>query len=337
VYFNFENPTTVTINATVTAPTNRDPVPTGDVSVTDQFFTDYGHCTLDSSGSCTRLFSSNDFPVPLDVQTLELFQYAMTATYSGDANYDGASSAPFIESVECDTFDSIDDYYTYEDVYDPGEIAWNTYWWYNEETITYNCQEVVISDNIQILNDGIDPCEWVDYDTYCDGIYLWESDLYWCDDFGQDDYEWTDWYQVVLVHILTSYGGASASGDRAQSHYDAQVMRSWKGGHAAGDVITFFVPVGGLRFSDGTQAERTVRGFSSFVRGGRYVLFLLSAAEEGQNTPSFWLVGDGVQGVFLLSEEKVEPLYQQGPLWKTHNHQAVSVFLSELDRSLGRP
>jgi hypothetical protein len=143
--------------------------------------------------------------------------------------------------------------------------------------------------------------------------------------------------EVVLAHVLTSYGGVSLSGDRVQSHYDVQVLRTWKGPHAAGDVIRFFVPAGGLPFSDGSQAERRVHGFASLRNGGRYVLFLRSTAGDGQSAPGLWLAGDGVQGAFLLSEERVQPAYRQGPLWRTYNQQAVPEFLTELDADLARP
>jgi hypothetical protein len=143
--------------------------------------------------------------------------------------------------------------------------------------------------------------------------------------------------EVLLVHLLTSHGGVSAAGDRVQSHYDVQVLRSWKGPHIAGDVITFFVPAGGFLFHDGIQAERSVRSFSALFDGGRYVLFLRSSAVAGQSDPSLWLVGDGVQGAFLLTEEKVRPVYQQGPLWQNYNQRAVSALLTELDASLGLP
>jgi hypothetical protein len=121
----------------------------------------------------------------------------MVATYSGDSNYTSASSTPFVEEVECDNYELIDDYYVYEDVYDPYGYAYYTDWEENEETITYNCQAIEVSDDIQTINDGVDACEWVDYDSYCDDFGIeWESDLYWCDDFGQNDYEWTDYYEV---------------------------------------------------------------------------------------------------------------------------------------------
>jgi hypothetical protein len=143
--------------------------------------------------------------------------------------------------------------------------------------------------------------------------------------------------EIVLAHVLTSYGGVAASGDRAQSHYDVQILQSWKGSHASGDVITLFVPAGGLRFADGTLAQRNVRELEPLRNGGRYVLFLRSTTTDGQSAPSLWLTGDGVQGAFLLAEEKVQPVYKKGPLFQTYNRQGVSAFIAELNANLGRP
>jgi hypothetical protein len=195
VYFSLENPVTVTMSATVTAPSGGDPTPTGTVSLTDNFDTDYGTCTL-GGGACSLPFSSDLFPVPTDSQIDETFYYAMTANYNGDSNYAAASASPFTETVECDTYDVITDYYLYQDTYDAADYYWYTYWQENQDTTTYNCQEVEISQTTEQINSGDDPCDYVESDYYCDGYYEWESDLYWCDDFGQDDYEWTDWYII---------------------------------------------------------------------------------------------------------------------------------------------
>jgi hypothetical protein len=137
--------------------------------------------------------------------------------------------------------------------------------------------------------------------------------------------------EVLLVHSLITYGGVSATGDSVQTQYDVQVLRSWKGTHKAGDVVRVSVLAGGLLFPDGTQAAMRVNGFSRLRDGGRYVLFLHSAPEEGQSTPNFLLVGGGVQGAFLLNDEKVLPVYQKGDLAKAYDKQDVPKFLAELD------
>jgi hypothetical protein len=139
--------------------------------------------------------------------------------------------------------------------------------------------------------------------------------------------------EILLVHDVTNCGGLSAAGDKVLAHIDVEVLKSWKGPHKAGDLVTFWVPAGGLVFRDRTQAGRRVKSFSGFRDGGRYVLFLYStiSSENGQSSPSLWLVGDGVQGAFLVDEEKVYPVYEQGAVWKTYNQQAVPEFLAELD------
>jgi len=138
--------------------------------------------------------------------------------------------------------------------------------------------------------------------------------------------------EILLVHLLTTYGGVSPSGNSVLTHYEAQILQSWKGAHRAGDVVTVWVPAGGLVFPDGTQASRRVRGLSGLRSGGRYVLFLRSSSKSNnsQNIPGFWLVGDGVQGAFLLDEEKVRAAYTQGALWEAYNQSDVSGFLDKL-------
>lgn len=91
------------------------------------------------------------------------------------------------------------------------------------------------------------------------------------------------------------------------------------------------VLAGGLLFPDGAQATMRVNGFSRLRDGGRYILFLHSSPEEGQKTPNFSLVGGGVQGAFLLSDEKVLPVYQKGALAKAYDKRDVPTFLAELD------
>jgi hypothetical protein len=52
---------------------------------------------------------------------------------------------------------------------------------------------------------------------------------------------------------------------------------------------------------------------------------------QEKSGPGFWLVGDGVQGAFLLDEEKVRPAYMQGALWREYSGSGVSGFLANLD------
>jgi hypothetical protein len=143
--------------------------------------------------------------------------------------------------------------------------------------------------------------------------------------------------EVVLVHLLTSYGGLSADGNNVQSHYDVQVIQSWKGSHVAGDVLTVSVPAGGLLFPDGVRAEIRVNSFLPLRSGGRYLLFLhASSTDATAAAPGVWLVGDGVQGVFLLHEQKVHPAFAQGALWKAYGGHDVAAFLADLDAATAR-
>jgi hypothetical protein len=142
--------------------------------------------------------------------------------------------------------------------------------------------------------------------------------------------------EVVLVHLLTSYGGISPDGNNVQSHYDVQVLQSWKGPHVAGDVLTVSVPAGGLLFPDGAQAETRVNSFLPLRSGGRYLLFLHASSSNATAAPGLWLVGDGVQGAFLLHEEKVHPAYARGALWKSYGDHNLAAFLAELDAAAAR-
>jgi hypothetical protein len=137
--------------------------------------------------------------------------------------------------------------------------------------------------------------------------------------------------EVLLVHSLTAYGGVSTSGDGVQTQYDVQILRSWKGTHKAGDVVRVSVSAGGLLFPDGVQAGMRVNGFSRLRDGGRYILFLHSSTAGGQSSPTFTLVGSGVQGAFLLDNEKVMPVYGLGALSKAYSKYDVSAFLAELN------
>lgn len=137
--------------------------------------------------------------------------------------------------------------------------------------------------------------------------------------------------EVLLVHTVTCFGGVSSAGDSVHSYYDVQVLRSWKGPHKTGDMVRVSVPAGGFLFRDGLRAEKRVNGFSVLRDGGRYVLFLHSSQEGVQGVPGFSLVGGGVQGAFMLRDEKVMPVYQQGVLAKAYSRRDVSAFLAEVD------
>jgi hypothetical protein len=96
-------------------------------------------------------------------------------------------------------------------------------------------------------------------------------------------------------------------------------------------MVRVSVPAGGFLFRDGLRAEKRVNGFSVLRDGGRYVLFLHSSQEGVQGVPGFSLVGGGVQGAFMLRDEKVMPVYQQGVLAKAYSRRDVSAFLAEVD------
>jgi len=115
---------------------------------------------------------------------------------------------------------------------------------------------------------------------------------------------------AFLAHIDT----VSPSGEEAVQYFDVRVLRTWKGSHQPGELLTFAVPAGsvtcepdpgrkGLFLGASTMPEGADwRGVSSY---GPYVLFLRhSQGSETQLIQGLRLAGgDGVQGMFALKDD----------------------------------
>jgi hypothetical protein len=193
-----DDPTTVTFTATVSNPNGSGyDTPTGSVTLADDEGDNYPGCTLNGSGTCTGTFSGNLFPIlPADEDGDQTFPFNMTATYSGDSNYSSATGT-FSQTVDCDSYDDDEDEYAYQDMYDPGTYSFYVDWAEYDVTTTYTCQNTQVGEpDYDEIDDGSYACDYVDSDFYCDGTYEWESDEYACDDGGEYNYYWSDWYII---------------------------------------------------------------------------------------------------------------------------------------------
>jgi hypothetical protein len=117
---------------------------------------------------------------------------------------------------------------------------------------------------------------------------------------------------VVLVIRGSSTGAVAPSGASAITYYDAQVLRSWKGEHKAGDILTFSIPVGHVT----CPAGHTFTSDPSYEWNGNglalNILFLRHAnAAEAGITPDLRLTGgygqQGMIGIFLVKGQTPEP------------------------------
>jgi hypothetical protein len=161
----------------------------------------------------------------------------------------------------------------------------------------------------------------------------------------------------------------SPSGEDAVHYFDVEVMRTWNGSHKVGDVLTFAIPMGGIRCqpmpNGDSKANFATVDKTNDWKGqlpGPYGLFLrqTQGAEAQQTTGLRLTGGDGVQGLVGLnpvtqprdldkycngyfpervvkcnaflnaSEAPVETLYRQDPLVKKYDGMPISSFLKEV-------
>jgi len=121
--------------------------------------------------------------------------------------------------------------------------------------------------------------------------------------------------EVVLGGAFTdSIHSFSPSGTDAVVYSDVRVLRSWKGSHKVGDLLTFGVPWGGVSCKlPGKRSPGigffTLTGGSDWQgidHGGPYILFLrYSRGNEGQTISGLRLTGgDGLQGLFEVDRPR---------------------------------
>ncbi len=121
--------------------------------------------------------------------------------------------------------------------------------------------------------------------------------------------------EVVLVgNSLRDVSVISPSGEDVISYFDAKVLRTWKGSHKAGDIITFVLPFGGIGCTKSVvtndlvfteTARKDMTEFNPFSHDGPYVLFLRqSRGDETALMPGLRLAGgDGTQGIFAVHSD----------------------------------
>jgi hypothetical protein len=166
----------------------------------------------------------------------------------------------------------------------------------------------------------------------------------------------------AFVHVL------SPSGESAVDYFDVKVMRSWKGSHHVGDVLTFALPAGaiycGMTESHQNSSFSTMAGtpeWKNTLYVGPYVLFLRHPqGNETQLVQSLFPAGgQGLQGMFQIqipvkgeaqqpctgvlkgtlawcdshlqtSDYPIEVPYVHDPLAKKYDGMRIAEFLQEV-------
>jgi len=175
--------------------------------------------------------------------------------------------------------------------------------------------------------------------------------------------------EVVLASIFrTQTRALSPSGEEVIEYFDVKVLRTWKGSHKVGDLLTFAMPWGAVYCGIGPVPIRGAGNASAFTMtggfdwetiryAGPYVLFLRhSRGDETQLLPGLRLTGgDGMQGLFVVkygysrectgvwpdsvakcssileaSPETVAVRYRRDPLKKMYEGMPVPSFLNEV-------
>jgi hypothetical protein len=115
--------------------------------------------------------------------------------------------------------------------------------------------------------------------------------------------------EVILAGMLDYAVVPSPSGERPATYSEVKIVRSWKGPHRAGDVLTYGVPFGSLPCEQSPPSSPTPR--FDFVPADfgvtasppyAYLLFLRqSKGNETQLVQGLRLAaGEGVQGIFMI-------------------------------------
>ena len=124
--------------------------------------------------------------------------------------------------------------------------------------------------------------------------------------------------EVVLVgSFIDQTLVLSPSGEDAITFHDVKVLRTWKGTHKPGDLLTFAIPEGAVNCglepghdipAIGVVTSTGAPDWEGIRSRGPYVLFLRqSQGSESQLIPGLRLAGgDGLQGLFAL-HSRYEP------------------------------
>jgi hypothetical protein len=140
---------------------------------------------------------------------------------------------------------------------------------------------------------------------------------------------------VLLVHIDRSGSELSTSGSDVLTEYTATVVIDFYGGPAwganGGATVRFFIPTGMIAFDQNTRAAVSVHNFLPLADGKRYLVFLRSATgDAGRLDPGFRLTGDGVQGAFEVTDEKVAPNFHGDALWQKYKGASVATLVGDV-------
>jgi hypothetical protein len=119
--------------------------------------------------------------------------------------------------------------------------------------------------------------------------------------------------EVILASVYRDeFQAVSPSGEQMVTYYDVTVLRTWKGSHKVGELLTFAIPRGFVtclmdppQHGPDDSAALTLTGgsdWASIPASGPYVLFLRqSQGDEKKVMPGLRLTaGDGMQGLFVL-------------------------------------
>jgi hypothetical protein len=181
--------------------------------------------------------------------------------------------------------------------------------------------------------------------------------------------------EVILAGPLDNQTLVSPSGESSATYYEVRVIRTWKGSHQAGDMLTFGVPGGDLWCDPPGSNRSWFAGLPAgndwgfpFTGPTLYVLFLRHpAGDESKAVQGLRLAaGEGFQGMFLIkvptpkdideeeycarvplgqvqhcasylktSKSPVMDPYARDPLAKTYVGMPASGFLKEVQRLAG--
>lgn len=112
--------------------------------------------------------------------------------------------------------------------------------------------------------------------------------------------------EVILAGLLDHAAVISPSGQSAVTYYEVKVIRSWKGSHRAGDVLTYGMPIGQVPCEPTSNPSNFSVEPDDFgvTVPGPYVFVLFLRQSKGKETQLIQglrlAAGEGVQGIFMI-------------------------------------
>ena len=170
--------------------------------------------------------------------------------------------------------------------------------------------------------------------------------------------------EVVLVgQSYSDTVAISPSGKDVAKYFDAKVLRTWKGSHKAGDIITYAIPIAYLRCGEPREgapifwAGPEADDWGGPLWGPKILFLRQSRGQEAQLIPGFRLTGgNGLQGAYVIpfdlhdsscsgvlpggagglrarletSQTPISGPYLRDPLLKAYGGMPISRFLKEV-------